>query len=243
MLTKKSVHILYIVKVDTYFSRDNFNIGKILIKLCIEYLEVYKMSFDELKTILRNDFMYYIRESHLKSECECCGDITDLEVHHITLFSDMLAQTLDDLKLSRDDEFTEKQIDIIKDIMLGKQVKCKYLTLCKKCHYKYHDKMERLVDKVKKRRNREVKRREEAEKKKIKKFIKEYLNYPLDKEIQLELIELCNLRSGGHLKKGISSISAYLEEKFEVRVISCRMKVCGKLQTYWKIVKMEEVVD
>ena len=40
MLTKKNDTVYNIRDSITFFSRDSFNIGKILIKLCIEYLEV-----------------------------------------------------------------------------------------------------------------------------------------------------------------------------------------------------------
>lgn len=92
-----------------------------------------------IEQYLRNDFSNIIRKLFLKDRCETCGTSNNLELHHETQFIVLLYETLDDLNLDyKDDisEYTEEQLKLISNLMIGKQMKIKYTTLCKQCHSK-----------------------------------------------------------------------------------------------------------
>lgn len=93
-----------------------------------------------LKKLLRSDFENNIRSKLIKDRCEYCGDINNLHLHHVDMFKDLMKETLSELNLKELDtkEYNDSELTIIRDVMLGKQIKIKYITLCDKCHKKLH---------------------------------------------------------------------------------------------------------
>jgi 5-methylcytosine-specific restriction endonuclease McrA len=94
----------------------------------------------ELRKYLRTEFGLYIRNKLIKDKCEYCGELNNLHLHHVDRFIELLHETLDELELQELDthEYSKKELSLIKNIMLGKQIKIEYVTLCKSCHEKVH---------------------------------------------------------------------------------------------------------
>ena len=91
----------------------------------------------KLETYLRTEFSKYIRPIFIKEYCEVCDNTKNLELHHIKQFSQSLNETLEQLEyeyLNDITKYTEKELKLISSIMLSKQLKEKYKTLCSKCH-------------------------------------------------------------------------------------------------------------
>ena len=96
-------------------------------------------SLEELKVKLRNDFEFYMRNNYIKDKCERCESTENLHLHHVEYFSKELNYILELLGLNDKNEFNEKEIEMIRYMMLGIQCKNnKYLTLCDDCHKKEH---------------------------------------------------------------------------------------------------------
>ena len=96
-------------------------------------------SLEELKVKLRNDFEFYMRDNYIKDKCERCESTENLHLHHVEYFSKELNYILELLGLNDKNEFNEKEIEMIRYMMLGIQCKNnKYLTLCDDCHKKEH---------------------------------------------------------------------------------------------------------
>lgn len=93
-----------------------------------------------LREYLRNDFSRYIRNRIIGEKCEHCGCSENLHLHHVDKFHNLLMDTLQDLNLNEvdTDDYAENELSSIKYIMLGKQIKCEYKTLCEKCHKILH---------------------------------------------------------------------------------------------------------
>ena len=96
----------------------------------------------KIQTLLRNDFSKCIKP-YVKEEC-CgeCGCKDDLSVHHSIKFDTLLKETLDELGLpllKEGNDYTQKELSLIRNKMKGKQMQIKYHTLCKSCHDKIHD--------------------------------------------------------------------------------------------------------
>ena len=93
--------------------------------------------------MLRQDFTLYIRPHFEKSECEVCGSDTErLHVHHTTHFQELLDETLEQLHLEYyedTDSYTEEELQLIRDVILAKQMRIKYVTCCEPCHLELHD--------------------------------------------------------------------------------------------------------
>ena len=95
-----------------------------------------------LREFLRDQWTEYIRKFLIKNKCEECEETEKLELHHASeRFEDLLMETLRELKLKEKDtnEYTNKELEMIDNIMLGKQLKIEHKTLCKIHHKKAHE--------------------------------------------------------------------------------------------------------
>ena len=95
-----------------------------------------------LREMLRKEWTDYIRQFIIKNKCEECEETQHLELHHASeRFEDLLMETLRELKLKEKDtnEYTNKELEMIDNIMLGKQLKIEHKTLCKIHHKKAHE--------------------------------------------------------------------------------------------------------
>lgn len=91
------------------------------------------MDIKELKQIVRSDFNYYIRDLVIKDTCEKCNAKENLEAHHTYPLSLMMQETLEAMNIDVE-SLTEDEIKTFREIMLGKQIKIQYKTLCTDCH-------------------------------------------------------------------------------------------------------------
>lgn len=93
-----------------------------------------------LEEYSRTKYYNYIRPLYIKNKCDICDSEENLELHHVKQFSELLKDTLKDLNLSYKDFnlYSNTEIKNINNVMLGKQIKCKYKTLCSKCHDYIH---------------------------------------------------------------------------------------------------------
>ena len=95
-----------------------------------------------LREYLRNEWTDYIRSFIIKDKCEMCESKEHLELHHASArFEDLLMETLKELALKEKDtnDYTEKELNMISNIMLGRQMKIEHKTLCKIHHKKVHE--------------------------------------------------------------------------------------------------------
>jgi hypothetical protein len=68
-------------------------------------------------------------------------------------------------------------------------------------------------------------------------FINKYNGQPLDKDLQKQLIDLCNLKDNrGRLQKKISTINGYLEDNYKAGVVSVRATIDKKRTRVWMII-------
>ena len=92
------------------------------------------MDMKELKRIVRNDFNSYIRDLVIKDSCEKCNTKENLEAHHTYPLSLMIQETLEAMKVTNIKSLSKEDIKTFREIMLGKQIKIQYKTLCTNCH-------------------------------------------------------------------------------------------------------------
>lgn len=151
-----------------------------------------------LKELLRSDFANYVRPHFEKSECECCGSDTErLHVHHVKYFQDLLDETLKILQLEYHDDtdmYSVNELQLIREVMLGKQMTIQYVTCCEPCHLELHDGSYRPTTKTKEELDREREEKEERRKKReqlrLEQELKEQQKIQEIKEIQTKIKEL-----------------------------------------------------
>lgn len=190
----------------------------------------------KLEQYQRVKFLTHIRPLFVKDECEVCGEINDLELHHEEQFVVLLKNTLDELNLEYLEDtsmYTKEQLNIITDLMLGKQVRTEYATLCKKCHVDIHNVKgkEKLFFKVKK--IADINRLEEE-------FISKYQGVKIFKNNKDELENI--FRNCGYKEKtfGIKRINEFLINcNIPFKITSKREMVNGDRNTFWQLVKKE----
>lgn len=87
-----------------------------------------------------------------KDKCEKCGSTEKLEVHHNDkYFIEILDETLDltGLDYKDTDEYTKKELELIKLVFFAKHFDMRTQTLCEKCHEKMHTKRKKKTSKIK----------------------------------------------------------------------------------------------
>ena len=208
-----------------------------------------------LRQLLRQDFNTKIRPFLIKSTCEVCGSETEqLHVHHVTYFQDLLSETLEELQLEFHDEdyeqyYTESQIEMIRNIMLGKQMRIEYVTCCESCHLDLHEgsysrdeprewseKMVAIHKERKRMRDLQEKKRFEQE---VIPYLESIVGQRLDKEGRNELVEKLNVRVDGKLKKTVKPINKWLvENDYNYIIINKKFKIEGKLEARWLVSKV-----
>ena len=209
-----------------------------------------------LRQLLRQDFGARVRPLLIKSTCEVCGSETEqLHVHHVTYFQDLLSETLKELQLEFHDEeyeqhYTESQIEMIRNIMLGKQMRIEYVTCCESCHLDLHDgsysrgeprewseKMVAIHKERKRMRDLQEKKRFEQE---AIPYLESIVGQRLDKDTQLELVKKLNVRGkDGILRKTPKALNKWLNENgFNFVITTKQYKVSGVKHTGWLVSKV-----
>lgn len=95
----------------------------------------------ELRAYMRGRFHIYLRPLLIEDECENCGATDNLVVHHEEQFAKMLKNSLDRLGLefkTMTENYTEKELEDITDMLLGEHLRNKHTTLCEECHDEVH---------------------------------------------------------------------------------------------------------
>lgn len=193
----------------------------------------------KLEEYLRNQYSNYIRPLYIKSYCESCGANDNLELHHIKQFSEILKETLEELNISYYDDikaYTDNQIELINYVMLGKQLKADYVTLCNRCHMSEHNgKQNKIYYNIKRaeKKEQELKYIDTV----IIPYLKSIVDNKLFKEDQQELIKVFDLKdSRNRLQKSPKLLNAYLEEnKLQYVILNKQIRVDNKRKTVWTI--------
>lgn len=185
----------------------------------------------------RMKFLKYVKPFFIKDKCEICGTDEELEIHHNYQFSKLLDKTLKELNLEyKEDteEYTKEQIKLITDIMIGKQMRTKYTTVCRSCHVMIHN----VYGK-----ERPFLKGSIIDVELIEKELREkYLGIKLFKNEQKELEEF--MRNSGYNRRsfGKKNTNTFLESlNIPFKIISKRVKIKGKLYTIWRLVEKENL--
>ena len=203
------------------------------------------MTREDLIILCRADFSNKIRNNRIKEQCEICGEIENLVLHHIKSFADLFDLCCKELSIDiYKEEFTEIEVINIREKMIAKQLSSEVKTVCNECHKVIHEKgynYARTERKPKSDTKVRIKPSEDLEL-----YLESLIGERLYKEQQLELIEKINLRdSRNRLQKLVSKMNKGLEmlglnyiiiSKIEDRVIDGkRVK-----KTYWIVNKTEQ---
>lgn len=190
----------------------------------------------ELTLYQRNKFAHYIIPLVKKERCEICSSAQGLEVHHDKLFIETLSETLDELNLPYKDtnEYSYYELELITNIMIGKQIRQNYYTLCKKCHFQYHE-----LEKTKSvgsiiRNNLKEDARKHYEETVIKPYLDSCIGKELAKEDQIKLVELLDIRDARQRKQNrLNVVNKYLNDRFNVGVFNKQVRRNSIKQTIW----------
>jgi hypothetical protein len=175
----------------------------------------------ELKEYERVKFAQKLRPLLIKSKCEGCGKTENLELHHMKLFNEIIKESLNDLQLQYKNtmKYTQLELDLITNVVLGKHLNIEYLTLCEKCHILihkenwtnicYNNKHKQYYEKL----NliKEIKRKQYTLELIL--YLNDILNTKLfttDKNILINKINIKDNR--GRLQKSLNQINEYLND-------------------------------
>lgn len=212
------------------------------------------MNLDELKKILRGDFAYIIRDVLIKDKCEICGSDDKLELHHTKPFSILLEETLEELNIDLN-KIDDIKLDMIKNIMIGKQIRHKNITACKKCHLNIHKEEHRsfsnIVDDYYKSAGKKRIMKKQQEKIKADN-IQSYLANMVHNKIVLltrkdreGLIQTINTRKNGRILNGIGSLNSALDElniPYRICEFMTNRVIDGKKKKFKAAWKIEEIM-
>ena len=203
-----------------------------------------------LKELLRSDFANYVRPHFEKSECECCGSDTErLHVHHVTHFQDLLDETLKILQLEYHDDtdmYSDNELQLIREVMLGKQMTIQYVTCCEPCRLELHDGSYNSVKGKEwaykaneaKRQKKQLKDLQEQQRiKQLESYLESLIDVKLDMEQKNELIEEIQAKDKrGRLLRTPKAINQWLNEngvdyiieskRTEKRINGNRQRLC-----------------
>ena len=112
---------------------------KMCYNISIEFI-VKRGTKMKIRNYLRQEWNMYLRNVLLRDKCEFCGSTENLHVHHENRFYDLFIETLRELEMSEleVEEYPEYDLNLLSNVMLGKQLKIEYKTLCRCCHMKLH---------------------------------------------------------------------------------------------------------
>ena len=171
-----------------------------------------------LDMYLRGHVANKIRPIYIKSECEHCGSIDDLHLHHVKPFVKIVDKVLHKLniELKDSDDYTEQERYLIVSCVLSEHLNCEYLTLCPKCHHNVHKlnkkKRTSLSNEQKLRLKRlRLERKEKSKKQKLEalkqqriNLLEQHLNVKLSSQEFKTLAEKLNFKRNRHLIKNPS---------------------------------------
>lgn len=171
-----------------------------------------------LDMYLRGHVANKIRPIYIKSECEHCGSIDDLHLHHVKPFVKIVDKVLHklNLELKDSDDYTEQERYLIVSCVLSEHLNCEYLTLCPKCHHNVHKlnkkKRTSLSNEQKLRLKRlRLERKEKSKKQKLEalkqqriNLLEQHLNVKLSSQEFKTLAEKLNFKRNRHLIKNPS---------------------------------------
>lgn len=185
------------------------------------------MKKSELRMYLRSKLHLYWRPVVIKDCCEHCGSKENLELHHKSdRFKDIISNVLNEFGYNDDTKLKDiHNIELIVDVILGRHLYIKHITLCSDCHIKEH---QRLSNKY----NRKL--FEDIE------FPKEFLDIPLttkEKDLIVEYYDLYNDNNRRFKWPGIKS-KIIKSEKYIVS--SGKKKINGKQIRYDLIRKINK---
>ena len=188
-----------------------------------------------LDMYLRGHVANKIRPIYIKSECEHCGSIDDLHLHHVKPFVKIVDKVLHklNLELKDSDDYSEQERYLIVSCVLSEHLNCEYLTLCPKCHHNVHElnkkKRTSLSNEQKLRLKRlRLERKEKSKKQKLEalkqqriNLLEQHLNVKLSSQEFKTLAEQLNYRnsSGRIIKNPTDEIQklGYIVDKKCVR--------------------------
>lgn len=209
----------------------------------------------DLNQYLRMMINDKVRPLFIKEKCEVCGDSNKLHLHHVKLFRDIIKETLADLNLEYKDsnEYSDREIDMIVNIVLGKHLRIDYLTLCDECHKNTHkdDWKEVCVNDKHEAHYERLRQKKELERKiYMTETLTEHFKVNLGKEMlerkdREELIKLINARQNGRLLKSLEMLNNELEKysiPFKIRKFETKRKIGeGEYKRYKNVWKLEAV--
>ena len=170
-----------------------------------------------LRSILAQKFIPLVK----KDKCEICDSTDRLEVHHETQFIVILEDTLKELNLEiKEDikDYSEKDLNMITNIILGKHLHLQYLTLCNNCHINIHKNnkiigsgWDKYLYKLELNKNKKDEERQQYVENTLILYLENIVGVKLYKNEKKELIDIIGLKDTRfHIQKSISQLNAYL---------------------------------
>ena len=199
---------------------------------------------NKIKSLIRSDFSAKLRPLLIKNKCEYCGAIENLELHHSIQFVELLNKAIEDLNINID-IISEEELDKLRTYMLGLQIQIKNITLCDKCHDKFHKENE-LSNKIKnnniKLAHEKLKKQKETERQTynetiLKPYLESMVGKRLYKEARNKLIDIIDYRENGRQQKSYSKLNEGLKMLNLPYIILPKRT---KSERYWVITKIEE---
>ena len=194
-----------------------------------------------LRSILAQKFIPLVK----KDKCEICDSTDKLEVHHETQFIVILEDTLKELNLEiKEDikDYSEKDLNMITNIILGEHLQLQYLTLCNSCHINIHKNnkiigsgWDKYLYKLELNKNKKYEERQQYVNNTLVPYLENIVGVKLYKDNITQLIEKINLQVNRKLQKSYSKFNNwFIENDLNYKIIP---KKSNNLR-YWIINKV-----
>jgi len=194
-----------------------------------------------LRSILAQKFIPLVK----KDKCEICNSTDKLEVHHDTQFIVILEDTLKELNLEIKEDikyYSEKDLNMIINIILGKHLQLQYLTLCNICHINIHKNnkiigsgWDKYLYKLELNKNKKDEERQQYVNNTLVPYLENIVGVKLYKDNITQLIEKINLQVNRKLQKSYSKFNNwFIENDLNYKIIP---KKSNNLR-YWIINKV-----